>query len=87
MGWLVLSGNDAAAYFDKYPSRFPLWHLKDMSKTLKHSTEFGKGDIDLKGLLAQAKKSGMKYYFVEQEEYTLPPLAAMQYDMDYLKKL
>ncbi|MVN21745.1 TIM barrel protein [Mucilaginibacter sp. HMF7410] len=87
LGWMILSGNDATAYFNKYPGRFPLWHLKDMSKTLKHSTEFGKGDIDLKALLAQAKQAGMKNYFVEQEEYTLEPLAAMQYDLDYLKKL
>jgi sugar phosphate isomerase/epimerase len=87
LGWLIVTGNDASAYFNKYPGRFPLWHLKDMDKTAKHSTEFGKGDIDLKALLAQAKKSGMKYYFVEQEEYTLSPLAAMQYDFDYLRKL
>lgn len=87
LGWMILSGNDATAYFNKYPGRFPLWHLKDMNKKLKHSTEFGKGDINLKALLAQAKKAGMKYYFVEQEEYSLTPLEAMQYDFDYLKKL
>jgi len=87
LGWLIVTGNEAETYFNKYPGRFPLWHLKDMSKTAKHSTEFGKGDINLKTLLEQAKKSGMKYYFVEQEEYTLAPLAAMQYDFDYLKKL
>lgn len=87
LGWMILSGNDATTYFNKYPGRFPLWHLKDMSKTAKHSTEFGKGDIDLQALLAQAKKAGMKNYFVEQEEYTLAPLDAMQYDLAYLKKL
>jgi sugar phosphate isomerase/epimerase len=87
LGWLILSGQDATAYFNKYQGRFPLWHLKDMSKAQKHSTEFGKGDINLKGLLAQAQKSGMKYYFVEQEEYTLPALEAMQYDFNYLRKL
>ncbi len=87
LGWLIVTGNDPATYFNKYPDRFPLWHLKDMNKTAKHSTEFGKGDINLKDLLAQAKKSGMKNYFVEQEEYTLAPLEAMQYDLDYLRKL
>ncbi len=87
LGWLIVTGNDPAAYFAKYPGRFPLWHLKDMNKAGKHSTEFGKGDVNLKALLAQAKASGMKNYFVEQEEYTLTPLAAMQYDFDYLKKL
>ncbi len=87
LGWLIVTGNDPATYFAKYPGRFPLWHLKDMNKAGRHSTEFGKGDVDLKALLAQAKASGMKYYFVEQEEYTIPALSAMQYDFDYLKKL
>lgn len=87
LGWLIVAGGDATTYFNKYPGRFPLWHLKDMDKTAKHSTEFGKGDIDLKALLAQAKKAGMKNYFVEQEEYSIAPLAALQYDLEYLKKL
>ncbi|MEX8547517.1 MAG: sugar phosphate isomerase/epimerase family protein [Mucilaginibacter sp.] len=87
LGWLIVSGQDATTYFNKFPGRFPLWHLKDMDKTAKHSTEFGKGDIDLKALLAQAKKAGMKNYFVEQEEYSMAPLVAVQYDLAYLKKL
>ena len=38
LGWVVASGNDPLAYFNKYPGRFPLWHLKDMdvAKTTKH---------------------------------------------------
>lgn len=87
LGWLLVTGNDATTYFNKFPGRFPLWHLKDIDKAAKHSTEFGKGDIDLKALLAQAKKAGMKNYFVEQEEYSMAPLAAMLYDLEYLKKL
>lgn len=87
LGWLILSGNDATTYFLKFPGRFPLWHLKDMDKNAKHSTEFGKGDISLKELLVQAKRSGMKYYFVEQEEYSMAPLEAMKYDFNYLKKV
>ncbi len=87
LGWLIVTGNDPATYFNKFPGRFPLWHLKDMDKTAKHSTEFGKGDIDLKALLTQSKKAGMKYYFIEQEEYSTAPLAALQYDIDFLKKM
>lgn len=36
----------------------------------KHSVEFGKGGLDVKKMLANAKKAGMKYFFVEQEEYS-----------------
>lgn len=87
LGWVVVTGNDPLAYFEKYPGRFPLWHLKDMDKAKKHSTEFGKGQLDIKAMLSNAKKSGMKYYFVEQEEYTSNAFDSLQQDYDYLKNL
>ncbi|MGK6351938.1 sugar phosphate isomerase/epimerase family protein [Parapedobacter sp. DT-150] len=30
--WSEKSGTDSTAYFEKYPNRFPLWHIKDMDK-------------------------------------------------------
>jgi len=35
LGWLIVTGNDPYKYFEKYPNRFPLWHLKDMDLTKK----------------------------------------------------
>jgi sugar phosphate isomerase/epimerase len=87
LGWVVASGNDPVTYFDKYPGRFPLWHLKDMDKTKKQSTEFGKGKVDIKKMLMLSEKSGMEYFFVEQEEYAGTALESMKYDFDYLQKL
>lgn len=87
LGWLVVTGNDPFAYFQKYPNRFPLWHLKDMDLTKKQSTEFGKGGVDIKKLMAGGKKAGMKYFFVEQEEYTTAAFDSLQEDINYLKKL
>ncbi len=87
LGWVVVTGNDPMEYFAKYPGRFPLWHLKDMDMQEKHSTEFGKGGLDIKKMLGAAKKSGMKYFFVEQEEYTGTPFESLAYNYDYLKKL
>lgn len=87
LGWVILTGNDPVTYFEKYPGRFPLWHLKDMDATKKQSTEFGKGAINIKRMMQNAKKSGMKYFFVEQEEYTNTPLQAIQHNYDYLMKL
>jgi sugar phosphate isomerase/epimerase len=85
LGWVVAAGKDPFAYFKDYPNRFPLWHLKDMKG--KNSTEFGKGTLDIVGLLKQSKASGMKYFFVEQEEYTSTPFESMKENMDYLAKL
>ena len=87
LGWVIVTGNDPVAYFEKYPGRFPLWHLKDMNMAKKESTEFGKGGINIAKMLQNAKKSGMKYFFVEQEEYTHTPFESIQYNFDYLKKL
>ena len=87
LGWVFVTGNDPLAYFEKYPGRFPLWHLKDMDKAKKQSTEFGKGQLNIKGMLENAKKSGMKYFFVEQEEYTNNAFESLQQDYDYLTRL
>lgn len=87
LGWAVASGNDPLGYFNKYPGRFALWHLKDMDKDGKHSTEFGKGQVNILELLKNAKKSGVKHIFIEQEEYAGEALDSMKHDFDYLQKL
>jgi len=87
LGWVIAAAKNPIDYFNKYPGRFPLWHLKDMDMAKKQSTEFGKGSLDIKQMLKNSKKSGMKYFFVEQEEYSKSPLESMEENMSYLKKL
>ncbi len=87
LGWVAYGGKDPVAYFERYPGRFPLWHLKDMSIEKKHSTEFGKGDLDILAALKNAEKSGFKHVFIEQEEYSSTPAESMRYNLDYLSKL
>src|ERR1700730_9292956 len=86
LGWVIAAGKDPLAYFSKYPGRFPLWHLKDMSLTEKKSVEFGKGGVDIIGLMKHAKQAGMKYYFIEQEEYAVNAFDSLEYDYNYLAK-
>ena len=45
LGWVIVTGNDPIAYFEKYPGRFPLWHLKDMDARKKRLEV--KIDLDL----------------------------------------
>jgi sugar phosphate isomerase/epimerase len=87
LGWAIVAGKNPLDYFKKYPGRFPLWHLKDMDLVKKHSVEFGKGSLDILQLLKNSKQAGMKYFFVEQEEYASSPFESMQENMDSLKKL
>jgi len=87
LGWVVAAGQDPLAYFRRYPNRFPLWHLKDMKKDKAQSTVLGTGRMDIAKMLQNSKQSGMKYFFVEQEEYDTTALDSMQRDIAYLKKL
>jgi sugar phosphate isomerase/epimerase len=87
LGWVIVAGKDPLDYFSNFKNRFPLWHLKDMDLVKKHSTEFGKGGLDIVKMLKHGKKSGMKYFFVEQEEYASTPFESMRQNMDYLAKL
>lgn len=87
LGWVIATGSDPLHYFEKYPGRFPLWHLKDMDLAKKQSTEFGKGKVNIAQMLQHAKQSGMQYYFVEQEEYANTAFESIQHNYNYLAKL
>ena len=87
LGWVIAAGNDPKHYFDRNPGRFPLWHLKDVDMAKKQSTEFGKGALDIAKMFSYAKLSGMKHFFVEQEDYATSALDASKYDFDYLAKM
>jgi sugar phosphate isomerase/epimerase len=87
LGWVIAAGNDPKYYFDRNPGRFPLWHLKDVDMVKKQSTEFGKGALDIAKMFSYTKLSGMKHFFVEQEDYTNSALEASKYDFDYLEKM
>ncbi len=84
LGWVIAAGKDPFVYFEKYPGRFPLWHLKDMNIAEKKSVEFGKGSVDIIKLLGHSKEAGMKYYFVEQEEYAVNAFDSLGYDYNWL---
>ena len=86
LGWVIAAGKDPLAYFGKYPGRFLLWHLKDMNVSEKKSVEFGKGSVDIITLLKHGKEAGLKYYFVEQEEYALNAFDSLEYDYNWLEK-
>lgn len=68
--WVVRAGQDPAKILADHPGRYFACHLKDMDKTNpKLNTEIGKGSIDFKAILRNAKLAGIKHYIVEQENY------------------
>jgi sugar phosphate isomerase/epimerase len=55
------------AYFVQYPGRYPMWHLKDMSKQDRNLHEImGEGTIDFKSILKDDELAGVEHMFVEQ---------------------
>lgn len=64
--WITKAGADPLEYFERYPGRFKMWHVKDMDDQGRFAP-VGSGNIDFSEILAQKEKSGMKYYVVEQD--------------------
>ena len=91
--WMVTAGFKPEEWFNHYANRFKLCHIKDRSKTAITDGSFptvnlGTGNIDFKKILGNAKKYGMKYYFVEQEHYpNETPIAAVKADANYMRRL
>ena len=87
--WVVFAGEKPIDWFKKYPGRFTMWHVKDMttnSKGDKESTQVGDGTIDFAPIFAEKKLSGLKYAFVEQEAYTMPEEQSIKKSIEFLKK-
>jgi sugar phosphate isomerase/epimerase len=75
--WVKHPGQDPIALLKKYPKRFPLMHLKDRKPgtpgnntghvDVESNVAIGKGDLGIAEIMKQAKKSGVKHYFIEDE--------------------
>lgn len=65
--WISKAGIDPLVYFEKYPKRFPLWHIKDMKAKTKDFTEIGNGIIDFERIFDAQKQAGLQHWFLEQD--------------------
>jgi sugar phosphate isomerase/epimerase len=84
--WVKKAGKDPLDYFNKYPGRFAMWHVKDMDPTSGKYTEVGSGDINFKEIFENASKSGMQYLFVELDNSERPALESIKISYDYLNR-
>ncbi|WP_018616410.1 sugar phosphate isomerase/epimerase family protein [Segetibacter koreensis] len=86
LAWATKANQDPVELFKLHPGRFPLWHVKDLDKTNKNPAEVGTGLVDFKRIFDNAKESGMKYFFVEQDQAP-QPLQNVTNSFNYLNKL
>jgi sugar phosphate isomerase/epimerase len=97
--WITTAGGDPLKYFDRYPGRFPLVHVKDLKKLpvitaggpqnfgdTVDLTEVGSGIIDWKRIFAASDKAGIKHYIVEHD-HPKAPLESIAGSYAYLNKL
>jgi sugar phosphate isomerase/epimerase len=86
--WAVRSNQDPIQWFEKYPGRFHMVHVKDMDKGQPElNTEVGKGSIDFKKIFAKAKLAGIKHYIVEQENFKIDPYESINESSKYLRNV
>jgi sugar phosphate isomerase/epimerase len=83
--WMTKAGRDPVTYFQQYPGRFPLLHVKDMAPD-GSITEVGKGVVDFKRILAHSQLAGVAYSFVEHD-HPAHPLRSIDESLRYLQRL
>jgi sugar phosphate isomerase/epimerase len=87
-GWVAASGHSPVDYIKKSPERFPLLHIKDMIKGPDgkyRNVVMGKGSVEWPPILSAA--TGLKHYFIEQEEFTGDPMTELKEDVEFMKKV
>lgn len=66
--WIDKAGHDPVAYFERFPGRFPLFHLKDSTPApAKAFAPVGAGVMNFRRILSYAERAGMRHGFVEHD--------------------
>ncbi len=97
--WITAAGGDPVKYFNMYPGRFPLVHVKDLKTMPKITaggaqnygdtvdlTEVGSGVIDWKKIFVHSEKAGIKHYIVEHD-HPKQPFDSITKSYQYLSTL
>ena len=92
--WVSVAGHDPVALLKQYSNRVALLHLKDKASGTPvqynenvHKPTFkevGNGTVDIPAILAVAKHSGVKNYFVEQDQTPGDPIESLRESYKYL---
>ena len=93
--WIQFGGGDPAALLSKYANRWKTMHVKDMRKgtkkdltgltSVENDVALGTGELNLHAILKEAKRIGIKHYFIEDESSTYA--SQVPQSIAYLKSL
>jgi len=91
-GWVAAAGGNPAEILLAHPKRFSLLHIKDFKAlqpgqepSQRVSTELGKGSVDFKPIFDAARKIGIRYAIVEQEEFDVPAAESLKIDFQFMQ--
>ncbi len=83
--WITKGGEDPLRYFERYPGRFTLCHVKDMAAG-GEMVDVGAGGIDFAAIFARAEQAGLRHFFVEHDSPP-DPLASIAASHAHLEGL
>jgi len=93
--WIHFGGGDPVALMKKYGSRWKLMHVKDMKKgtpkdltgltSPENDVPLGTGELNLPAILKEAKRIGIKHYFIEDESSNV--IIQVPQSIQYLRTL
>jgi len=93
--WIQFGGGDPVQLLQKYGDRWKLLHLKDMKvgipkdltglTDVEYNVPLGTGELDMPGILKEAKKLGIAHYFIEDESSSV--VNQIPKSIAYLKSL
>ena len=85
--WIYKGNDEPLHYFEKYPGRFELVHMKDMDDTAERSFAcVGDGIIDFPSILKKSELAGMKHLIVEHD-HPENGLECIQRSYDYIQSI
>lgn len=76
--WVVRGQNSPVDYFNKYPGRFTVLHIKD------HREIGQSGMVGFDAIFANARTAGVKHIVAEIESYSYPVEESVKKSLDYL---
>ena len=87
--WLQHGGADVRDFIEKHGTRVKILHMKDMKRTADGVTfaEIGIGNLNMPGIINEAKKKGIEYFVVEQDLCDGDPLESARISAVNMKKL
>lgn len=76
--WVVRGQNSPVDYFNKYPGRFTVLHIKD------HKEIGQSGMVGFDAIFKNADKGGVKHIIAEIEKYSCPVEESVKQSLNYL---